>query len=56
VKLWLLVLMGRLIAMRLIVMLRFHPVMETPSQLHDGRPGDNTSPVSFNDRILFIDA
>jgi len=49
-------LMGRRFAMRLIVMATFHPVMETPSQLDDGRPGDNPATVRFNDRILFIDA
>jgi hypothetical protein len=42
--------------MRLIVIAFFHPVMETPSQLHEGRPDDNRSPVRFNVRILFIDA
>jgi hypothetical protein len=42
--------------MRLIVIALFHPVMATLSQLHEGRPDDNASPVSFNVRILFIDA
>jgi hypothetical protein len=42
--------------MRLIVTARFHLVMETSSQLRDGRPRDKTDTVSFNERILFIDA
>jgi hypothetical protein len=42
--------------MRLIVIAGFHPVMETPSQLDDGRPGDKSTTLRFNDRILFIDA
>jgi hypothetical protein len=48
--------MGRLFAMRLIVTVVFLPVLETPSQLHDGRPGDKSPTVRFNDRTLFIDA
>jgi hypothetical protein len=42
--------------MRLIVMVAFLSVMETSSQVHDGRPGDNFVAVSFNVAILFIDA
>jgi len=48
--------MGRLFAMRLIVIATFHPVMATSSQLHDGPPDDKASPVRFNDQILFIGA
>jgi len=42
--------------MRLIVTAGLHSVMETSSQLRDGRRGDKTEVVSFNERILFIDA
>jgi hypothetical protein len=48
--------MGRVFAMQLIVMVAFLSVMETSSQVHDGRPDDNAAPVSFNVAILFIDA